>query len=162
MSDSVVAELDEAECLRLVAGQEVGRIAYNGRFGPMVLPVNYRLFEGSIVFRTAEGSAMDEDLTTGIADAEYLIAFEIDELYPARREGWTVLIHGSAHHVTDEDERTSVARTGVTPWAGGARDLYMRIRPTHIAGRRISGPALSRSAGRAGRSASRRAAWPRN
>ena len=140
MSDSVVAELDEAECLRLVAGQEVGRIAYNGRFGPMVLPVNYRLFEGSIVFRTAEGSAMDEDLTTGIADAEYLIAFEIDELYPARREGWTVLIHGSAHHVTDEDERTSVARTGVTPWAGGARDLYMRIRPTHIAGRRISRP----------------------
>ena len=44
-----IQELDEAECLRLVASQEVGRIAYNGRYGPMVLPVNYRLFEGSIV-----------------------------------------------------------------------------------------------------------------
>ena len=135
-----VQELDTAECLRLVASQEIGRIAYNGRFGPMVLPVNYRLFEDSIVFRTAEGSTMDEDLTTGIADAEYLIAFEIDELYPERREGWTVLIHGSAHHVTDEVERSAVARAGVTPWVGGVRDLYMRIRPTHIAGRRITHP----------------------
>jgi nitroimidazol reductase NimA-like FMN-containing flavoprotein (pyridoxamine 5'-phosphate oxidase superfamily) len=140
MSDGVVQKLDEAECLRLVAGQEIGRIAYNGRFGPMVLPVNYRLFEDSIVFRTAQGSTMDQDLTTGISDAEYLIAFEIDELYPASQEGWTVLIHGSAHHVTDEEERASVAQAGVTPWAGGARDLYMRIRPTHIAGRRISRP----------------------
>jgi nitroimidazol reductase NimA-like FMN-containing flavoprotein (pyridoxamine 5'-phosphate oxidase superfamily) len=136
----VTHDLDEAECLRLVAGQEIGRIAYNGRAGPMVLPVNYRLFEGSIVFRTAQGSTMDEDLTTGIADAEYLIAFEIDELYPAQREGWSVLIHGSAHHVTDEDERMSVAQAGVTPWVGGVRDLYMRIRPAHIVGRRISRP----------------------
>ena len=67
-----VQELDTAECLRLVASQEIGRIAYNGRFGPMVLPVNYRLFEDSIVFRTAEGSTMDQDLTTGIENAEYL------------------------------------------------------------------------------------------
>ncbi|HEY2130436.1 MAG TPA: pyridoxamine 5'-phosphate oxidase family protein [Streptosporangiaceae bacterium] len=138
--DGLIQDLDEAECLRLVAGQEIGRIAYNGSAGPMVLPVNYRLFEGSIVFRTAQGSIMDEDLTTGIADAEYLIAFEIDELYPARREGWSVLIHGSAHHVTDEDERMSVAQAGVTPWAGGVRELYMRIRPTRIVGRRISHP----------------------
>jgi len=138
--EGAVQELETAESLRLVAGQEIGRVAYNGRFGPMVLPVNYRLFEDSIVFRTAQGSTMDQDLTTGIADAEYLIAFEIDHLDPDRREGWTVLIHGSAHHVTDEDERASVAQAGVTPWVGGVRDLYMRIRPTHIAGRRITHP----------------------
>lgn len=136
----VAQELDAAECLRLVAGQQIGRVAYNGRLGPMVLPVNYRLFEDSIVFRTAQGSAMDEDLTTGIADAEYLIAFEIDELDPDRQEGWSVLIHGSAHHVTDADERSSLTQAGVTPWVGGVRDLYMRIRPTHIAGRRITHP----------------------
>jgi len=138
--EGAVQELETAESLRLVASQEIGRVAYNGRFGPMVLPVNYRLFEDSIVFRTAQGSTMDQDLTTGIADAEYLIAFEIDRLDPDRREGWTVLIHGSAHHVTDEDERSSVAQAGVTPWAGGVRDLYMRIRPTRIAGRRITHP----------------------
>lgn len=54
-SGGVAQELDAAECLRLVAGQQIGRVAYNGRFGPMVLPVNYRLFEDSIVFRAAQG-----------------------------------------------------------------------------------------------------------
>ena len=134
----VVEEMDEAECLRLVAAQEVGRIAFNGRYGPTVLPVNYRLYEGSIVFRTRQDSPLDEDLRTGIANAEYKIAFEIDELHPAAREGWSVLIQGSAHHVTSSDEQQAVTRVGVSPWPGGPKELFMRIRPTRITGRRIS------------------------
>jgi nitroimidazol reductase NimA-like FMN-containing flavoprotein (pyridoxamine 5'-phosphate oxidase superfamily) len=126
-----------------VAQHEVGRIAYNGRYGPTVLPVNYRLYEDSVVFRTGQDSALDEDLRTGIADAEYKIAFEIDELDPGAREGWSVLIQGSAHHVTAEQERAAVARTGVSPWAGGTKELYMRIVPTRITGRRISHPGLA-------------------
>ncbi len=42
-AEPVVEELDEAECLQLVARQDVGRIAYTGRFGLTVFPVNYRL-----------------------------------------------------------------------------------------------------------------------
>ncbi|MGE5133488.1 MAG: pyridoxamine 5'-phosphate oxidase family protein [Gemmatimonadota bacterium] len=139
-ADPVVVELDEAECLRLVAAREVGRIAYAGRFGPTVLPVNYRLYEGSIVFRTGQDSPMDEDLRTGITNAEYKIAFEIDELDPATREGWSVLVQGSAHHVTSEEERAAVARTGVTPWAGGPKEQYIRVLPTRITGRHIKHP----------------------
>jgi nitroimidazol reductase NimA-like FMN-containing flavoprotein (pyridoxamine 5'-phosphate oxidase superfamily) len=140
-ADAAVEQLDEQECWRLVAGQEVGRIAFNGRFGPTVFPVNYQLFEGSIVFRTGEGSALAEDLRTGIADAEYKIAFEIDELNPVTREGWSVLIQGSAHHVTSEAERAAVAGAGVTPWPGGSKEQFMRIRPTRVTGRRITHPA---------------------
>jgi nitroimidazol reductase NimA-like FMN-containing flavoprotein (pyridoxamine 5'-phosphate oxidase superfamily) len=138
---AAVAEvLDEAECLRLVAGQEVGRIAYNGRFGPTILPVNYRFADGTVVFRTDEGSPMDEDLRTGIGDAEYRIAFEVDELQAAEREGWSVLIQGSAHHVTSAAERAAVAGAGVTPWAPGPKDAYLRIRASRITGRRIRHP----------------------
>jgi nitroimidazol reductase NimA-like FMN-containing flavoprotein (pyridoxamine 5'-phosphate oxidase superfamily) len=96
----LAGELEEAECVRLAAGQEVGRIAFTGRFGPTVFPVNYRVFEGSIAFRTGEHSALDEDLRTGIANAEYKVAFEVDETDQRAREGWSVLIQGSAHHVT--------------------------------------------------------------
>jgi nitroimidazol reductase NimA-like FMN-containing flavoprotein (pyridoxamine 5'-phosphate oxidase superfamily) len=135
--ETVTEELDEAECLRLVAGQEVGRIAYNGRFGPTVLPVNYRFFEGSVVFRTGAGSPMDEDLRTGIEDAEYRIAFEVDEFEAGLREGWSVLIQGSAHHVTSPEECAAVARAGVTPWPAGAKNAYLRIRPSRITGRRL-------------------------
>jgi nitroimidazol reductase NimA-like FMN-containing flavoprotein (pyridoxamine 5'-phosphate oxidase superfamily) len=129
--------LDEAECLRLISSGGVGRLAYVGRYGPTVLPVNYAVHEGTIVFRTAHDSPADEDLRTGIADAEYKVAFEIDELNPALREGWSVLVQGSVHHVTSEDERASVLEAGVEPWAGGVRELFLRIQPTRITGRRV-------------------------
>ncbi|HEU5158275.1 MAG TPA: pyridoxamine 5'-phosphate oxidase family protein [Streptosporangiaceae bacterium] len=132
-----IEHLDEAECLRLIAPGGVGRIAYTGRYGLTVLPVNYVLHEGTIVFRTAHDSPTDADLRTGIADAEYKVAFEIDDIDPAAREGWSVLIQGSAHHVDSAAERASVQAAGVEPWAGGVRDLYVRVLPTRVTGRRI-------------------------
>lgn len=138
--DPVVTAIDETECLRLAAQHEVGRVAYAGRFGPTVLPVNYRLFEGSVVFRTGQDSPMDEDLRTGISDAEYKVAFEIDSLDPVSREGWSVLIQGPVHHVTSQEERAAVEAAGVVSWTGGAKDQYLRITPTRISGRRIRHP----------------------
>jgi len=44
--------LDEAECLRLISRGGIGRLAYAGRYGLTVMPVNYRLHDGAIVFRT--------------------------------------------------------------------------------------------------------------
>ncbi len=133
----VVEALDEEECLRLVAGQDVGRIAYTGRFGLTVFPVNYRWHDGSIVFRTGQNSPMDEDLRTGSAHAEYQVAFEVDELDARTREGWSVLVHGPAHHVRSDEERTAVAGSGVTPWTSGSKEQFMRIVPTRITGRSI-------------------------
>jgi nitroimidazol reductase NimA-like FMN-containing flavoprotein (pyridoxamine 5'-phosphate oxidase superfamily) len=131
-------ELDEAECLRLIASGGIGRIGYSGRYGPTVMPVNYQLYEGTIVFRTAQDSATDEDLRTGIANAEYKVAFEIDDFDAVARTGWSVLIQGSAHHVESEAERASVAGAGVEPWPGGDRELFLRIIPVRITGRRVS------------------------
>jgi nitroimidazol reductase NimA-like FMN-containing flavoprotein (pyridoxamine 5'-phosphate oxidase superfamily) len=136
-SKPVLEPLDEAECLRLISPGGLGRLAYSGRFDLTVLPVNYRLHEGTIVFRTAQDSPTDEDLRTGIAGAEYRVAFEVDDVDAAVREGWSVLLQGSAHHVDSESERASVAGAGVEPWAGGDRQHYIRITPTRITGRRI-------------------------
>jgi Pyridoxamine 5'-phosphate oxidase len=113
-------ELVEAECLRLITPGGIGRLAYSGRYGPTVLPVNYRLYDGTIVFRTAQDSPTDEDLRTGIANAEYKVAFEIDEIDLAAREGWSVLVQGPMHHVQSETERASVLKAGVETWPGGA------------------------------------------
>jgi nitroimidazol reductase NimA-like FMN-containing flavoprotein (pyridoxamine 5'-phosphate oxidase superfamily) len=134
----VLEELDEAQCLRLIASGGIGRIGYSGRYGPTVLPVNYQLYKGTIVFRTAQDSATDEDLRTGIANAEYKVAFEIDDFDTAARTGWSVLIQGSAHHVESDAERVSVAGAGVDPWPGGDRELFLRITPSRVTGRRVS------------------------
>ena len=137
MADRVIEELDEAESLRLIAPGGIGRIAYGSRFGPAVLPVNYKWHDGAIVFRTTRHSALDEDLQTGIAGGEYMVAFEIDELDFAGRQGWSVLIQGPAHHVEAESERRAAAAAGVEPWAAGERELFLRIVPHRITGRRI-------------------------
>ena len=136
-AEPVVELLDEAECLRLISAGGVGRIGYTGRFGPTVLPVNYALHEGTIVFRTGLHGPLGEDLRTGIEHAESKVAFEIDELSPAAREGWSILIQGSAHPVDSEAERASVMQSGVEPWAGGEKELFVRVIPTRITGRRI-------------------------
>jgi nitroimidazol reductase NimA-like FMN-containing flavoprotein (pyridoxamine 5'-phosphate oxidase superfamily) len=134
----VLEKLDEAECLRLISPGGIGRIAFTGRFGPTVLPVNYQLHQGTIVFRTVEDSPTDEDLRTGIANAEYKVAFEIDDFSVAAREGWSVLIQGALHHVESEAEQAAVRESGVEPWAGGPRELYLRVIPSRVTGRRIT------------------------
>lgn len=130
-------QLSEAESLRLIGEAQVGRIGYTGRFGPVVLPVNYKLLDGSVVFRTVAGSPLGEDLRTGITDADYKVAFEIDEINPAERTGWSVLIQGGAHYLDDEEERAVAQQAGIDPWVGGERDVYVRIKPTVISGRRV-------------------------
>jgi len=137
MADRVIQELNVDQCLALISAGGIGRIAYTSRFGPAVLPVNYKLQDGAVVFRTAEHSPLDEDLRTGITDADYKVAFEIDDIDLGSQTGWSVLIQGPAHHVTT-DEEDAVRQTGVQAWAPGDRELFVRIVPSRITGRRIS------------------------
>ena len=137
ISEPIVEALDEAESLSLVAGGGVGRIGYYSRFGPAVLPVNYELYEQTIVFRTGLHSAMVEDLRTGIAYAEYNVAFEIDHIQPDTQEGWSVLVQGAAHFVDSEEELDPIAGLGVEAWPGGPKEQFIRIIPRRITGRRI-------------------------
>ncbi|QYC42500.1 anaerobic benzoate catabolism transcriptional regulator [Nonomuraea coxensis DSM 45129] len=130
--------LSEEECRRLIAPGGIGRVAFSGSHGPTVLPVNFKMHRGAVVFRTAYGGPMDQDLRSGVAGVEIKIAFEVDRIDEARREGWSVLVQGAAHHVPEEEAATA-AGCEVTPWAGGERHLYVRIVPQQITGRRIHG-----------------------
>ena len=136
MSDRKITELAEDESLKLISAGGIGRIAYQSRFGPAVLPVNYQWHDGAIVFRTAQHSALDEDLRTGIAGGDYRVAFEIDDIDVPGRQGWSVLIQGPAHHMSG-DEREAAERAGVEPWPAGDRELFIRIVPSRVTGRRI-------------------------
>jgi len=139
--------LDEQACRKLIAEGGVGRIAYRGRYGLVVLPVNYAVHDGAVVFRTAAGGSMDEDLRTGIAGADYLVAFEVDRIDERAHEGWSVLIQGTARHADTAAERAALAGAGVRPWPGGPRDLYFRVVPTQITGRTLRADTASRAFG---------------
>ena len=137
MSDAKLEILDEDECVRLIAPGGIGRLAFPGRFDLTVLPVNYVLHDGAILFRTAQAGSTDEDLRTGIEHAEYRVAFEVDDFDTEAREGWSVLIQGPAHHIDDAAERDRALAVGVEAWPGGDREHFIRITPARITGRRI-------------------------
>jgi nitroimidazol reductase NimA-like FMN-containing flavoprotein (pyridoxamine 5'-phosphate oxidase superfamily) len=133
----LLEHLDESECLRLIAPGGIGRIAYTGRYDLTVLPVNYKLHGGAIYFRTSEYSLTAADLRTGIKDAEYRVAFEVDDFDPATREGWSVLVQGPASHLDEGDDRELALSLGVEAWPGGERDQFIKISPVRVSGRRV-------------------------
>jgi hypothetical protein len=49
---SHLKELGEPECLELLAEHHVGRVAYCDDLGPVVLPVNYAVDQGTILIQT--------------------------------------------------------------------------------------------------------------
>jgi len=89
-----------------------------------MLPVNFAVTRKAITFRTAP-----DTLLAVYADGK--VSFEADHLDQAHRDGWSVLVHGHGHRVTGEREvRRLEDGTRLEPWAGGARDVYVRITPT--------------------------------
>jgi nitroimidazol reductase NimA-like FMN-containing flavoprotein (pyridoxamine 5'-phosphate oxidase superfamily) len=157
--DAQVEQLDEAESLRLISGGGVGRIAYSSRLGLAVLPVSYRMLDGSIVVRIPLGSTLDEDLRTGIRGADYKVTFEIDQVGKDIDEGWFdgwfVVIQGPAHHVDSHDDCLAawVPAPQTPDWR--TREHFVCIKPSLIVGRRLSredGGNLLHRSGTAGRS----------
>jgi nitroimidazol reductase NimA-like FMN-containing flavoprotein (pyridoxamine 5'-phosphate oxidase superfamily) len=126
--------LFEDECLRLLATQEVGRLAVmEGGYGPLIVPVNYVLDGGAVVFLTDSGTKL-----RGATRAP--VAFEVDHLDPCTRSGWSVVARGLAHEISGtarEDLRRRLAAVSFQPWAPGDKPYAVRIAATTVTGRRI-------------------------
>ena len=133
----VVERLDEPECMQLLTTARIGRLVYNSRYGLVAVPSEYKIHEGSIVFRTYQTLYTEEDLRTGIAYAEYKVALEVDQTDPEARLGWVVLVQGAAHHIDTEAERAEVAYLGLESWVEGEREHFIRVFPSQIGGQRI-------------------------
>jgi nitroimidazol reductase NimA-like FMN-containing flavoprotein (pyridoxamine 5'-phosphate oxidase superfamily) len=123
--------LSPAECFDLLEPGGIGRVGFTSADGIMMLPVNFAVTGKTIIFRTAP-----DTLLALYADAQ--VSFEVDHFDETLHEGWSVLVHGHAHKVTDEREVKHLEdATHLKPWAPGARDVYVRIAPTRISGRCI-------------------------
>ncbi|MGW2747409.1 helix-turn-helix domain-containing protein [Streptomyces sp. NPDC001450] len=124
--------LRPGECRSLLAMHGVGRLAVPTASGPVIVPVNYSVVDGSIVFRTARGA------TPSLADG-CQVAFEVDRIDDAFSQGWSVLVRGPARAVTEQEEqRRLTERAYSRPWAGGSRSLWVRIDTFTVTGRRIT------------------------
>ena len=123
--------LSPEECRGYLAMGGVGRFLFVTDRGPVAIPVNYRMLDGDVVFRTSPNG------TPAAAGLRERVSFEVDHLDDALAEGWSVLVSGHAWIVSEPGELAAVERLHIVPWAGGDRDCYLRLAPAEITGRRI-------------------------
>src|SRR5690242_13200475 len=90
-------ELDRDTCLGLLQTRSVGRLAVTRPDGPpLLVPVNYTVLRGSIVFRTTPGTKLTRLVTEPVS-------FEVDEWDPEGRTGWSVVVQGLAYEASDRE-----------------------------------------------------------
>lgn len=123
--------LDETECRRLLATARIGRVAIAGEGYSIVVPVNFGVVDGDVVFFTGEG------LKLAAAVAGHFASFEVDEIDNDREEGWSVLVSGRLQSVDDPDETARATEAGVRAWAGRRRTHLVRLHPDVVSGRRL-------------------------
>jgi transcriptional regulator with XRE-family HTH domain len=122
--------LSREECELHLATGGVGRFVFLAPQGPVALPVNFRYFEGDVLFRTRpHGSLAAAEGTT--------VSLEVDRIDEPMSEGWSVLVTGRARLVDDPAELDRTADLGIEPWPGGRREALMRIETAAISARRI-------------------------
>lgn len=128
-------ELSADECRqRLMKSAFVGRLAFVDGGAPMVLPVNYLADERTVTFCTSSGRKL-----SAIQSGER-VAFEIDDIRPLHHTGWSVLVTGTAHEVTDAAELDALRRGPLKSWAAGPDAVWIRIAIESISGRELDQP----------------------
>lgn len=126
--------LPDDECMALLRGRHLGRVGFTDDHGPFVLPVNYVVDHGGVLFRSDAGTPLVELVR------DTPVAFEVDEIDDATRTGWSVVVRGTAVAVTDQEEITRIRSLPLHPWIPGLTGHYVRVRSHTITGRRVRLP----------------------
>lgn len=130
---AALLDLDAAECVDLLRGQEVGRLAVSDPRGPVVHPVNYAMVDDIIVVRLHTGTLLSA------ADGSN-VSFQVDDINRVSHSGWSVLVHCLAEKVTPlhSPQQIDASQSSPSrPWAPGEREELLRLIPHSITGRRI-------------------------
>ncbi|MCX5208296.1 pyridoxamine 5'-phosphate oxidase family protein [Kitasatospora sp. NBC_00240] len=89
----VLEELARSECWERLSTDGVGRVALGAARRPIVLPANYWVLDGTLIFRTAADGPL-------AATVSRRVAFEVDRIDEVLRTGWSVLATGDARPTT--------------------------------------------------------------
>ncbi|MFF7211932.1 helix-turn-helix domain-containing protein [Streptomyces sp. NPDC008238] len=130
----VLQRLTEGECWERLGTHGIGRVAHTAGRGdeaPVLLPVNFLVDGNTVVYRTDPAGAAAVGPGTRLA-------FEADFVDEQHRLGWSVLVTGTAERIGDSAVSDALGRRpGGEPWAGGTRDLWIRVVPGEVSGRAI-------------------------
>ena len=125
-----VLKLTDEQSWRLLGHTRHARLglAVNGE--PDIVPVNVRVHDGGVYFRTAPGSKLAE-LTVNPN-----VVVQADGILPD--QAWSVLAHGTARRLETESEVEQAETLGIRPWVPTIKDFYVRIDVTRLSGRHFA------------------------
>lgn len=129
MVNDPVTVLEDREAWNLLSGVSLGRLVTSFGGQLEIFPVNFAVQNGTVLFRTAEGTK----LFTTVMNEKVL--FEADDHTAA--EGWSVIVRGTAHMLSSAEDIHQADRAGLTPWVATEKLRYVRITPTAISARRF-------------------------
>lgn len=131
---SPISIIPEDSCWGYLASQEVGRLGVSSHDVPEIFPINYYVDGESVIFRSAEGSKMDQ------LAVNKNVVFEVDGW--TDEGGWSVMVKGVAERITDEDELARAKKAPLLPWIPTVKSIFVRVTPTiGISGRHfVFGP----------------------
>ncbi|WP_308124042.1 pyridoxamine 5'-phosphate oxidase family protein [Mycolicibacterium xanthum] len=133
MTQRELEDLSPDECLRLLTAAKVGRLVYQDDLGPLAVPVNYAIADKDIVLRVEGGAKR-------AAMQQPMLAFEVDHVDEEQKSGWSVLVRGVGAEV--DPERVPALLRAMdghfpTPWAVGIHNVWLKIVPHTVTGRRL-------------------------
>ncbi|HCB06683.1 MAG TPA: pyridoxamine 5'-phosphate oxidase family protein [Nocardioides sp.] len=124
--DQNVTELAVETCWELLERGRLGRLAYLLVDEVHMVPINYAVDDGALLFRTASGNKL-------VAAALHAgVAFEID--WYDDRSAWSVVARGELHRL-HEDEAHRADSLGLRPWVDTAAYDVLELRPVEVTGR---------------------------
>lgn len=124
------------ECLVGLGSQRIGRIALSVGALPAVLPVYYVVDDTAVVFRTRAGSVLDRHCRNTV------VAFEVDSHDAPRREGWSVMLVGTANVLGGMSEGLERLVSDLDAIGAPEGDVVIRIEAGSLTGRALAPPAL--------------------
>ncbi|HJE51462.1 MAG TPA: pyridoxamine 5'-phosphate oxidase family protein [Tessaracoccus flavescens] len=125
------SRLEPEECWALLSEAQVGRIAWHDGAGISVVPVNFRVYDGTVVFHTSATSTLAR-LVDG-----HDVSFQVEDIDHETAVGWSVLIRGRS--AAADESIPSVS------WLAGDRPVGIAVESTRIDGRVVSGTKQARS-----------------
>jgi nitroimidazol reductase NimA-like FMN-containing flavoprotein (pyridoxamine 5'-phosphate oxidase superfamily) len=122
--DRSESDLSSADCWALLATASVGRIALSIRALPMIVPVRYRVDDGSVAISLGRPGLP----VATVHDA--VVAFAVDDIDQGSTTGWMVQMQGRARLAT------SLASSGSSDPAH--IDQVIRLAPATVTGHRFT------------------------
>ena len=148
-------ELSAHESMRLLSSVSLGRIVFTARALPAISPVNHLVDGDYIVIRADGGASIVSSLRSGLGS---VVAYEADVIDPAERPGWSVVLVGVAHRVTDPDEAARY-RDSLHSWITSVANQIIAIRTDMVTGFRLVTGTAAPPVPRAGRTAAHMQAY---